>query len=71
MKSTVYSYLIKMNDFASIHLVNLSTMTRRHVNPPNAFLNGAKRSNPHKGKDHVMGMVWSSYVKRCVCRAKY
>jgi hypothetical protein len=36
--------------FASIHLVNLSTLTSRWVKPSGAFLKGPIRSRPHMVK---------------------
>ena len=41
----------------SIHLVNLSTATRRCVKPPSAFFKGLTRSNPQTAKGQVTGMV--------------
>jgi hypothetical protein len=56
---------------ASIDLVNLSTTTSRWVKPSGAFLIGPKRSKPHTTKDHVMGMVWSSWTAVWIYLAKY
>jgi hypothetical protein len=39
--------------------------------PSNAFLKGPKRSKPHKVNDHVMGMVWSFWVRAWICLMKY
>jgi hypothetical protein len=56
---------------ASIRLVNLSIVTSRWVKPLGAFLKVPKRSRPHTAKDHVMGMVWSSWAVVWICLAKY
>jgi hypothetical protein len=61
-KLTAYLKLIVAKSLASIHLVNLSTATNRWVKPSSNFLKGPKRSSPHIGKGHVMGMVWSSWA---------
>jgi hypothetical protein len=42
---------------ALIHLVNLSTTTRRWVNPSGAFFKGPNKSSPQTAKGHVMGTV--------------
>ena len=42
---------------ASIHLVNLSTATRRWVRPPlEGFLSGPTMSSPHVAKGHARGI---------------
>jgi hypothetical protein len=63
MKSTVCLEPILVRDFASIHLVNLSTVTSRRVKPSGAFLKGPRRSRLHMANDQVMGIVWSSSVR--------
>jgi hypothetical protein len=63
--------LILAKGLASIHLVNLLTSTSRWVKPPGAFLKGPKRSRPHTTKEHVMGIVWSSWAGVWICHAKY
>src|ERR1041385_6729243 len=46
---------------ASIHLVNLSTMTNRCVLPPfDDFLSGPTMSSPHVENGHDSGMILSS-----------
>src|SRR4051812_39383434 len=45
---------------ASIHLVNLSTATRRWVKPPLAFLKVPTMSSTHTANDHVIGIVLSA-----------
>src|SRR3954469_1581928 len=48
-------------DTAMIHLVNLSTATRRCVRPPfEDFLSGPTISSPHVEKGQDSGMVLSS-----------
>src|SRR4051812_6448314 len=44
---------------ASIHLVNLSTATRRWVKPPLAILNVPTMSSPHTANGQVIGIVLS------------
>src|SRR3954465_11852309 len=51
------SFLIGL---ASIHLVNLSTATRRCVMPPLAALNGPTMSSPQTANGHMIGMVLSA-----------
>src|SRR3954469_1387392 len=53
------SFLIGL---ASIHLVNLSTATRRCVMPPLAVLNGPTMSSTHTANGHVIGTVLSADV---------
>src|SRR3954467_3135553 len=48
------SFLIGL---ASIHLVNLSTSTKKCVIRPLAILNGPTMSSPQTANDHVIGMV--------------
>jgi hypothetical protein len=55
----------------SIHLVIWSTATSRCVKPPGAFLKDSKRSRPHTANDHIIGMVWSSWVGAWICVMKY
>jgi hypothetical protein len=62
---------ILAKDLASIHLVNLSTVTSKWVKPPGDFLKGLKRSRPHTAKGHVMGMVWSSWASTWIYPAKH
>ena len=51
---------------ASIHLVNLSTATRRCVYPPlEDFLNGPTISSPHWAKGHASGIVFSANAGVC------
>src|SRR4051812_13244443 len=45
---------------ASIHLVNLSMVTRRCVMPPRAFLNGPTMSRPHTANNHAIGIVFNA-----------
>ena len=45
---------------ASIHLVNLSIITKRWVYPEGAFLKGPTISSPQTAKGHVIGIVRSS-----------
>jgi hypothetical protein len=56
---------------ASIHLVDLSTVTSTWVKPSGTFMRGPKRSRPHTVKDHVIGMVWSSWAGTWIYLAKY
>jgi hypothetical protein len=58
-KLTICLEPILAKGLASIHLLNLLTVTNRWVKPPGAFLKGPKRSRPHTAKGHVTGMVWS------------
>src|SRR4051812_4349809 len=51
------SFLIGL---ASIHLVNLSTVTNKCVMPPLAVLNGPTMSSPHIANGHVIGIVLSA-----------
>jgi hypothetical protein len=46
LKFTACLELIFARGLASIHLVNLSSVTSRWVKPPGAFLKGPKRSRP-------------------------
>jgi hypothetical protein len=57
MNSTALATVMEAVGFALIHLVNLSTSTKRCVNPPLAFLNGPTKSSPHVEKGQVIGMV--------------
>src|SRR3954469_18531526 len=51
---------------ASIHLVNLSTATKRCVLPPfEDFLSGPTISSPEVAKGHVSGMGLSSDAGAC------
>lgn len=43
---------------ASIHFANLSTATRRYLNPPGAVFNGPTMSRHHTTKVHVMGIIF-------------
>src|SRR3954469_21512630 len=45
---------------ASIHLVNLSTATRRCVMPLLALLNGPTMSSPHTANGQANGIVFSA-----------
>src|SRR3954471_44186 len=45
---------------ASIHLVNLSTSTRRCVMPLRALLNGPTMSKPHTANGHAIGIVFNA-----------
>src|SRR3954467_4533514 len=45
---------------ASIHLVNLSTATRRCVIPLLALLNGPAMSSPHTANGHAIGIVFNA-----------
>src|SRR3954468_17717477 len=47
---------------ASIHLVNLSTATRRCVMPLQALLNGPTISKPQTANGQAIGMVFSADV---------
>src|SRR3954470_21677076 len=55
------SFLIGL---ASIHLVNVSTATKRCVMPPLAVLNGPTMSSPHAANGHMIGMVLSADAGR-------
>ena len=61
------SFLIGL---ASIHLVNLSTATRRCVMPPRAVLKGPTMSRPQTAKGQVMGIVLRAAEGVCFCRLK-
>src|SRR3954462_6629253 len=50
---------------ASIHLVNLSTATRRCVNPHGAVCNGPTMSSPHTANGQVIGIVRNSSEGKC------
>jgi hypothetical protein len=52
---------------ASIHLVNLSTATRRCVKPPSAVLNGPTMSSPQMANGQVRGMVLRAAAGVCLC----
>src|ERR1041385_5676342 len=57
---------------ASIHLVNLSTMTSRCVRPPfEDFLSGPTMSSPHVANGHDNGMVLSSDARACGLLANF
>ena len=56
-----FSFLI---GFASIHFVNLSTVTGRCVKPPRAVLNGPTMSRPQTAKGQAMGIVLSAEAGR-------
>jgi hypothetical protein len=43
--------------FTLTHLVNLSTVTSRWVEPLGAFLKGPRRSRPHTANGQVMKIV--------------
>ena len=61
MKFTVVRAVELVIGTASIHLVNLSTATRRCVRPPfEDFLSGATMSSPQVAKGQDSGMVLSS-----------
>jgi hypothetical protein len=55
---------------ASIHLVNLSTATRRCVNSPGAVLNGPTMLRPQTANDQVRGMVLRAAARVCRCLEK-
>src|SRR4051812_40121804 len=56
----------------SIHLVNLSTSTRRCVRPPfEDFLSGPTMSSPHVAKGQDSGMVLSSNAGACGLLANF
>jgi hypothetical protein len=57
MNSTALVAVMKTAGFTLIHLVNLFTAMKMHVNPPLAFLIGPNRSNPHVDKGQVI--IWS------------
>jgi hypothetical protein len=52
---------------ALIHLVNLSTATRRCVKPPGAVLNGPTMSRPQTANGQVSGMVLRAAAGVCRC----
>jgi hypothetical protein len=52
---------------ASTHFVNLSTATRRCVNPEGAVSSGPTMSRPQTAKDQVIGIVCSAVVGMWVC----
>src|SRR3954465_4739561 len=57
---------------ASIHLVNLSTVTSRCVRPPfDDFLSGPTMSSPHVANVHDNGIVKSSDVGAYVLLANF
>src|SRR3954468_5512850 len=57
---------------ASIHLVNLSTATRRCVRPPfEDFLSGPTMSSPQVKKGQDSGMVLSSDAGACGLLANF
>src|SRR3954465_3757672 len=57
---------------ASIHLVNLSTVTSRCVRPPfEDFLSGPTMSSPHVANGHENGMVLSSDAGACGLLANF
>jgi hypothetical protein len=56
-KLTTCLELILAKGLASIHLVNLLTVTSKWVKPPGTFLRGPKGSRPYTTKYYVMGMV--------------
>src|SRR3954471_22455220 len=63
MKLTAVRAVELVIGIASIHLVNLSTATKRCILPPFAdFLSGPTMSSPHVAKGHDSGIVFSSDV---------
>src|SRR3954466_3809619 len=46
--------------WASIHLVNLSTATRRCIMPLRALLNGPTMFKPHTANGHAIGIVFNA-----------
>src|SRR3954466_16055336 len=61
MKLTAMRVVELVIGIASIHLVNLSTATRRYVLPPFVdFLSGPTMLRPHVAKGHDSGIVFSS-----------
>src|SRR3954468_16763365 len=54
---------------ASIHLVNLSTATRRCVNPHGDVCNGPTMSSPQTANGQVIGIFHNSSVGTCGCQA--
>jgi hypothetical protein len=71
MKFTACLEPILARGFASIHLVNLSTVTSRWVKPLGTFLKGPRRSKSHMANGHVMGIIWSSWAGAWICLVKY
>ena len=54
------SDLITVIGQASIHFVNLSTVTSKCVKLPGALLRGPTRLSPRTANGHMMGIVWSA-----------
>jgi hypothetical protein len=52
---------------ASTHFVNLSTATRRCVNPEGAIFSGPTMSSPQTAKGQVIGIVCSAVAGIWVC----
>ena len=65
-KRTACSERMLVMGRASIHLENLSMATNKWVYPPFAFCRGPTKSSPHTANGHVMGIIWRSWVGRCV-----
>jgi hypothetical protein len=55
---------------ASIHLVNLSTATRRCVKPPGDVFNGPTMSRPQMANGQLRGMVLRAAAEVCICLEK-
>ena len=66
MKLTVVVAVEIVIGTASIHLVNLSTATRRCVCPPlEEFLSGPTILSPHWAKGHASGIVFTADAGAC------
>jgi ribulose 1,5-bisphosphate synthetase/thiazole synthase len=52
---------------ASTHFMNLSTTTKRCLNPKGAIFSGPTMSSPQTAKGQVIGMVCSAVVGMWVC----
>jgi hypothetical protein len=58
MNSLALTAVIEVDDFTSIHFVNLSTVMKMCVNPLFAFLNGPTKSSLRVEKGQVIN-IWS------------
>jgi hypothetical protein len=65
-KLTACLELILARGLASIHIVNMLTMTSKCMNPSGAVLKGPKRSKPQTAKGHVTGILWRSWAGVCI-----
>jgi hypothetical protein len=71
MKFTACFEPILAKGLASIHLVNLSTVTSRSVKPLSAFLKALRRSRPHTTNGHVIKIVYNFWAAVWFCLVKY